>query len=419
MRATEFVFEARRNPQQNPKVKGAMAAVAILQQIPQDQLKFYGVSMNDHLKLGVNPKASYSNTPAGVYFYPANYYIELAKNSSENNASISNTDWAKGFDDNDEIPDEDDAGEEVPFRAEAKYINIIQLTSNKIIDFSTNTDVVAQFEKLLPTLQKQYNFNMENVKFNQSDNPGINVYNKIFGIAKSFQKPLDWNNKNVWDVAHKQNVQTINLANKLIRMLGYDVVIDYGVGYIHENEPTQGVCLTTSSFKVFRTIDNSKVSPPDATHNYTKIYRHQWSVLADLPLRNHQYAKAFADLYYTTHGDYADDKDARKISRRLISYLLKDQSVANNIEWNEDLVDWITSSAGIAGTEFESFIWNFHNQEMGYENDEDDTDYSGPLPLAQHKQEIRNQKMRQNQAKQKQLAARFAKKDTPPEVSQN
>lgn len=111
--------------------------------------------------------------------------------------------------------------------------------------------------------------------------------------------------------------------------------------------------------------------------------------------------------------------EARKISRRLISYLLKDQSVANNIEWNEDLVDWITSSAGVAGTEFDSFIWNFHNQEMGYENDEDDTDYSVPPPLAQHKQEIRNQKMRQNQAKQKQLAARFAKKDNPPEVSQN
>ena len=117
MRATEFVFEARRNPQQNPKVKGAMAAVGILQQIPQDQLRSYGVSMNDHLKLGVNPKAYYSNTPAGVYFYPADYYIELSKNSSEFNASISNTDWAKGFDDNDEIPGEEDNGEEVPFRA--------------------------------------------------------------------------------------------------------------------------------------------------------------------------------------------------------------------------------------------------------------------------------------------------------------
>ena len=396
MRATEFVFEARRNPQQNPKVKGAMAAVRILQQIPPDQLKFYGVSMNDHLKLGINPQASYGTTPAGVYFYPADYYIELSKKSSEINSPFSVSNWASGFDDDNELPDEEDEGEEVPFRAEAKYINIIQLTSNKIIDFANNTAVVAQFEKLLPTLQRQYNFDINDVKIKNSDNPGINVYNTISGIA-----------------AHL-NGDRIFLFNKLLRMLGYDIVIDHGVGYIHNNEESQGVCLTTSSFKVLRTIDNTKVSLPDATHNYTKIFRHQWSVLADLPLRNHQYAKAFADLYYQTEGDYADNADARKISRRLISYLLKDPTVANNIEWREGIADWIIESAGVSGTEFESFIWNFYNQAMGY-NSDDDTDYSVPPPLAQHKQEIRNQKIQQNQYKQQQQS-QLAKKDTLPQT---
>ena len=398
MRATEFVFEARRNPQQNPKVKGAIAAVAILQQIPPERLQFYGVSMNDTLKLGVNPKAIYGTTPAGVYFYPADYYIELSKNSNANNRSLATSHWAGEFDDDDELPD-DEEGEEVPFRAEAKYINIIQLTSTKIIDFANNTDVVAQFEKLLPTLQQQYDFDIKDVRVKNSENPGINVYNTISGIAAYL------------------NDDRIFLFNKLIRMLGYDIVIDHGVGYIHNNEETQGVCLTPSSFKVLQTIDNTKVSPPDETVYYTKVYRHQWSVLADLPLRNHQYAKAFADLYYTTEGNYADDIDSKKISRRLISYLLKDPTVANNIEWNEGIAEWIIDSAGISGTEFESFIWNFNNQAHGYATD-DDTDYSVPPPLAQHKQEIRNQKIQQNQYKQQQQS-QLAKKNTPPEISQN
>ena len=49
------LFEARRNPELNPKQEGHAAAVAFLSKIPNDELIHYGVSMTELPKLGINP----------------------------------------------------------------------------------------------------------------------------------------------------------------------------------------------------------------------------------------------------------------------------------------------------------------------------------------------------------------------------
>ena len=80
MRYKEFnIVEARRNPEQNPRQEtGHTGAVLTLRQLESEgyNLRNIGISMTMIDKIGVNPRSTY-NTPNGVYFYPADYYLSL------------------------------------------------------------------------------------------------------------------------------------------------------------------------------------------------------------------------------------------------------------------------------------------------------------------------------------------------------
>jgi hypothetical protein len=73
--------------------------------------------MTDLPKVGVNPGSTY-NTPLGIYFYPADYYVVVRGR--------------------------------VPFQADANYINILQLTTNKILYLNQmdTTSMTAALDKL-------------------------------------------------------------------------------------------------------------------------------------------------------------------------------------------------------------------------------------------------------------------------------
>ena len=98
------LFELRRNPEINKKIAGYQEAIKFLESIPDNELRYYGISMTMLPKLGVNPGSSHDTTPLGVYFYPARYYMQLLK-----------------------------SGDEVPYMNNAKYINIIKLKDVKTL----------------------------------------------------------------------------------------------------------------------------------------------------------------------------------------------------------------------------------------------------------------------------------------------
>ena len=73
--------EARRNPDKNKKLAGHAGAVQFLQGLGKD-ITDYGVSMTTLPKLGINPGSKY-NTPVGIYFYPADYYLRRKAGSGK------------------------------------------------------------------------------------------------------------------------------------------------------------------------------------------------------------------------------------------------------------------------------------------------------------------------------------------------
>ena len=85
MQFKDFISEARRNPDQNPKIP----VVNQLKKIFKDNYEYYYdprdvvreyhddlyfVSMTKVDKLGINPTSKY-NTPLGIYAYPLSYVL--------------------------------------------------------------------------------------------------------------------------------------------------------------------------------------------------------------------------------------------------------------------------------------------------------------------------------------------------------
>ena len=91
--------ERRSHPELNTGREGFDGAVQFLQQIAPAQLGEYGVTMTTVSKVGINPNAQDPTTPAGVYFYPAKYFITIKSK-----------------------------GAKLPFADNAPYINILKLT---------------------------------------------------------------------------------------------------------------------------------------------------------------------------------------------------------------------------------------------------------------------------------------------------
>mgnify|MGYP000662284274 CR=1 FL=1 len=129
MRAKEFtIIEARRNPDQNPRAQGHRAALEFLKGLESRHYRtgrqefntyWYGVSMTNLPKLGVNPGSQY-NTPVGIYFYPAGYYMNLK-----------------------------DRNKELDFQDSAPYIQILKLRGNfEDIDDMTEAVFLAYVKKL-------------------------------------------------------------------------------------------------------------------------------------------------------------------------------------------------------------------------------------------------------------------------------
>jgi len=181
--------ESRKNPSQNVKQVGHNAAMAYLKTLPT--LDNIGISMTDLPKLGINPGSTY-NTPIGIYFYPASYYVEkLLKNQS------------------------------LPFQHEANYINVFQYDS----EHKLNLDDLNHDKPMLSLISDKLGEMMDT---NMTPAPDAKTaWDQMMRTSMALERdgkyPIKW--------------------NKIIRRLGFTVILDPGFGIIHPAELAQGVIL--------------------------------------------------------------------------------------------------------------------------------------------------------------------------------
>lgn len=250
MKITELVslIEARRNPQLNPRQpKGHNAALQWLEQYDdidkRSDLDKIGITMTSLPKLGVNPRSRY-NTPLGIYFYPAKYYLDLKHKT-----------WNLDFQD------------------DAPYIQIIKLPE-PILDISRVDEY--QYDEWIHKLTRENAYKLARICGFDS----VDTYRQyVFTLdRRSGESRIDSPGGRLWFITWKlaneklQNLPGSESAksssvlwNTIWRTLGIATIVDYGDKIIHENEPTQGVVLETNKVELLTRISNYKISSKGAS----------------------------------------------------------------------------------------------------------------------------------------------------------
>jgi GNAT superfamily N-acetyltransferase len=221
MRAQEFT-EARRNPELNPKRSGREEAVEFLRSA-MGRGGAWGVSFTQVNKLGINPATGFNSgafnagTPAGVYFYPASYFVRTVE-----------------------------AKESFPFADHANFIQVFSYNPKHLLNLKTATS---------------YEEETVNKKLGESDyddtgmGPGPNIMMSVASYVRNHPGATS----ETWEL------------HRVFRRLGYDAILDLGTGYIQENEPYSGVILDTSIIGQVRTFNN--IQPKQGVAESTTVER--------------------------------------------------------------------------------------------------------------------------------------------------
>lgn len=246
-----LLLELRRNPAQNQKIAGHQEAIQFLKSKGASSThdNNYGVSMTAIPKLGVNPTTQY-NTPVGIYFYPASYYI--AQKSTG------------GF---------------LDFQDDAQYIQIFKFNPDKVLEIDTVNE--SEYNRYIGLLHSNINSiatltgaseNMIAQKIDEfEDNARGSAKIKSYGGYLWYvlwQLSLFHDNTDSRPQAQAKRSSTV--WNTLFRLIGVDIIIDNSSGIIHGNEPCQGVVINPRSIQHVNTIENIKPLSPDEAEK-TKI----------------------------------------------------------------------------------------------------------------------------------------------------
>lgn len=256
------LLEKRSHPGKNIGKQGHQAAVAMLSKIPN--LDEYGVTMTDKAKVGVYPQSKHS-TPIGVYFYPAEYYLDTKQNFRT-----------------------------LDYQDEARYIQIFKITGNILyINEVSNGEYLSvnkELINLVPTLSKLYNKSGNELythlvtlaKQSSSEalvgSYGGRLWYVLYALSnylaesktnKISKKPKDEDDAFAIDNTPSRITADKNtiIWNKLLRLLGYSAVIDLGAGIIHENEPSQGVVVDSASIQLVSTFQQKFDKETDDENN--------------------------------------------------------------------------------------------------------------------------------------------------------
>jgi hypothetical protein len=200
MRLTEYlILEARRNPEQNPKVSPLDQLTALHTKYPDAYVRFVDVP-----KLGANPR-SVHGTPLGICAYPIEYVIQR--------------------------------GMKVPYAGEARYIVVFVTKPGAVLWNLGEVDV----EDILPKIVKS----TEGVT-------GVDLTQNLIYNTQSK------NPRGIWSLMYNalSNVYNGGLAaRKILTNAGLDGVVDPGEGIIFNREPFQSIFFNTKILHQVGLID--------------------------------------------------------------------------------------------------------------------------------------------------------------------
>ncbi len=228
MRANQFISELRRNPEQNRQRDRGIATVAEL--LKGRNLERVGISMTELDKLGVNPQSRY-DTPIGVYFYPAEYYLSL--------------------------------GGHVPFQRRAAYASVFEyggrvLTTTEYTEQDFQQDV-ERLQQLYPDSEAKYWAEQAMDPDESEMQPRIDTpagWLWFVTMRVCYEQVYDWGPISKKTTASRP--KHVARWNQILRQLGYDVVVDLGQAVIHEGEPTQGVILNPRVIRPIQRVANKR-----------------------------------------------------------------------------------------------------------------------------------------------------------------
>ena len=194
---TQFLLEARRNPEQNKKISTLNQLLKIKEQYGTTNIF---VTFTQIPKLGANPGSSY-DTPLGIYSYPLDYVLEKQV-----------------------------AG--VPFAGKNPYIIVFKTNSQNVWNLTTD-DVPTNIKQSIIQVMNKLGYNT--VKLEKQS------------ISKKF-----WYEMYSLIPTEKQGI----ITRKIFKLAGITGIIDPGLGIVHSNEPTQAVFFDTKNIKQLALIDN-------------------------------------------------------------------------------------------------------------------------------------------------------------------
>lgn len=232
------VTEARKNPEQNPKVSINDAILTRLEKTTDNigSIPNLFVSFTTVDKLGINPKSQY-DTPLGIYAYPANFVANLTGEEYEMIA--------------------------LPFAGDAPWANIFKATGNIInLREMTSAETIPYYRELGEIW----------AKISSSWQPwktAVDQIQRIVDEAREYATHSFRAGGRFWYVlmtaAQKYFSKEFKSAppvvwNKVFRLLGIDGAVDPGEGIIHGNEPNQAVFFNINAITDLTRVAN-KYSP--------------------------------------------------------------------------------------------------------------------------------------------------------------
>lgn len=247
----EYFYEARKNPEQNPKVSVFSAIdkrldnAQALDSAPNVYNLFVSFTAID--KLGINPGSTY-DTPLGIYSYPASYVHK-------------------------QMYDGDRADNALPFAGEQPIVNIFSAKGN-IIDVSTisSTEVNDLYRRIGDFYYRQMQkHEPETYSSGKGWKTAVDEVEEVINNASNHAKFADSPGGQLWYVTLTV-ARTLSwvvrrshpvMWNVLWRGIGVDGCVDSkGVGIIHTSERIQAVFFHIGAIDKVERIAN-KYAPAD------------------------------------------------------------------------------------------------------------------------------------------------------------
>lgn len=242
----EYLEEARRNPEQNPKI-GVVEALEPYKDNPDIYISFTEVD-----KIGINPKSGF-NTPLGIYTYPLKEMWKDVKNDT------------------------------IPWAGKAPYVWILKSKNGKGFIKNLYSDYSSKnYDDDMKKIKKLYKDNKEiqaeilHLKTNFPQHVDLTYEKYVNWIITDYTKEAKAHNavSSFWNVTrefaknYEKGKNDSIKWNVLLRKLEYTGFADKsGKGIIHAAEPTQAVFLTKSAFTVIDKVLNKRYS--DGSANWT------------------------------------------------------------------------------------------------------------------------------------------------------